>query len=252
MKEIFDLKRKLSKKVPRLRKGYITTKNYVKYPSRLIADIKAYKRKPAARLKNIIYYPPNFIYRDDLNSKSIVVDVGCGYLADFSVHLINKYNLKSFAIDPTLKHQKYLEAIAKKSNGKFTYLKAAVSNNKGKITFYENPSFESGSINSDHKNILLKNAIKYEVDSIILKDLPVKIEVDKVDLLKLDIEGAEYDVLLNCTEKDLLSFNQLFIEFHHVSVKKYSFKDTQHVLDHLSSMGFNYFSLDDINVLFYR
>lgn len=57
-----------------------------------------------------------------------------------------------------------------------------------------------------------------------------------VDFLKMDIEGAEYRVLLDCNEK-LLNVKNIFIEYHsHVKEKQ-----TLHeILDILSANGFRY------------
>ncbi len=247
-----EFKSRYAKKVPKLRDRYIKLKKYLKYPGNIVTDLKMHRRLPQAKLKNICFHAPNYIYLDVLNKNSIMIDVGCGYLADFSLHLINKYNLQSVGIDPTLKHQKFLEEIAANTNNKFKYIRAVISNQTGKITFYENPDYESGSIISQHKNIESKAISSYNVDSYTLSQIPILIGVDNIDLLKLDIEGAEYSLLDGCTEKDLQPFNQLFIEFHHNSVKYFSRSDTNRIIKKLDSMGFQHFSLDDLNYLFYR
>jgi len=52
---------------------------------------------------------------------------------------------------------------------------------------------------------------KTQIESIRLKDLLEKEE--KIDLLKIDIEGAEYDVLLDCKD-NLDNIDNLFVEYH--------------------------------------
>lgn len=46
--------------------------------------------------------------------------------------------------------------------------------------------------------------------STIMKEL----KVDKIDILKMDIEGSEYDVIKNILEEKIV-VNQILVEFHH-------------------------------------
>lgn len=45
---------------------------------------------------------------------------------------------------------------------------------------------------------------------------------------------------------------ELFLEFHHLSVKDYTRKDTLRLVEVIKNEGFNCFSYDGINYLFYR
>jgi FkbM family methyltransferase len=178
--------------------------------------------------------------------------VGCGFEADFSVAMIEKYNLKSFGIDPTKKHQEKLKIIEEKYQDRFKHLVVAISSIQGKITFRESEEHESGSMLSDHVNILNDTVREYEVDSITLRQIPEKVGVTKIDILKLDIEGIEYEIFSEINGEDLSAFDQLFIEFHHRSIKRYSRKDTRNIIYRLKSFGLKAITLDSDNYLFYR
>jgi FkbM family methyltransferase len=79
----------------------------------------------------------------------------------------------------------------------------ALSNQIGKVTFTSNED-QSGSL------VMEKNLeFNYEVET----DLLSKYIVGEVDLLKLDIEGAELDVLLEAKER-LTKVKRLFVEYH--------------------------------------
>jgi hypothetical protein len=41
-----------------------------------------------------------------------------------------------------------------------------------------------------------------------------KYDLEEVDLLKVDVEGAEYDIFSSVEENDLRRFKHLLIEFH--------------------------------------
>lgn len=58
----------------------------------------------------------------------------------------------------------------------------------------------------------------------------------KVDFLKIDIEGAEYEVLLDC-KNDLKNVDRLFIEYHSMSGKP---QNLHQLLDIVSQAGFRY------------
>jgi hypothetical protein len=55
------------------------------------------------------FFDPNYVYFGGLNESSVIVDVGCGYEAEFSKHLIDKYNLEAFGVDPTRKHAPFFK-----------------------------------------------------------------------------------------------------------------------------------------------
>lgn len=73
--------------------------------------------------------------------------------------------------------------------------------------------------------VFLKNKKIIYINSITLKDLYKLSGFNRIDILKIDIEGSEYNIL---TEENIsfLSENteQILIEFHNTSIKEYSEK----------------------------
>jgi FkbM family methyltransferase len=189
---------------------------------------------------------------DNLSAGSTIVDVGCGFEADFSVAMITRYNLLAYGIDPTKKHQEKLHQIENTHKGKFNHLQYAISTIKGKTTFRESAEHESGSMLTDHVNILHDTIIEYEVESITLKDIPSIVGSNTIEILKLDIEGIEYELLGEINTDDLSAFQQLFVEFHHRSIQRFSRKDTKNIVRKLRNSGFKSLTLDGDNYLFYR
>ena len=51
---------------------------------------------------------------------------------------------------------------------------------------------------------------------------------------------------------DLAPFRQIFIEFHHHAVQRYSHIDTRVLVDTVCGFGYKTYSLDDHNYLFVR
>jgi FkbM family methyltransferase len=225
---------------------------YVKYPiSFKIALLKLIKSNKYKKL-GLSGFEPNYVFFDRLNEKSNIIDVGCGFEAEFSVTLINKHNLKAFAVDPTHKHAPYLKKIEDKYPLNFKHLQYALSAENGSTVFYEAEHCESGSLLNSHKNVLNDNITEYNVTLIDLPELLKITGLKKVDLLKIDIEGAEY-TLFNDKNIEALKFvDQLFVEFHHISVKNYSNKDTLNIVKKIENAGFDSFCNDGLNYLFYK
>jgi len=221
------------------------------YYEKIIRKIKFWLRIKNAMLLGITFVEPNYIYKDTFDNSSILIDVGCASDPDLSKHMLNKYGLRAFGVDPTLKHAFALRALEENTKGRFKHIQAAVTVKDGKITFYETFDKESGSAVSHHSNATNEATKSYEVESVSLKTLLARAGVTKVDFLKLDLEGAEYELLKNITAEDLKPFKQLFVEFHH-HCTSYSKRDTKATVQSLCDKGFRSFTLNDRDFLFFR
>jgi FkbM family methyltransferase len=225
---------------------------YIFYPSTLRTDFFTLLNTPKAKPLGIRIYSPNYIFLNNFNQNSIIIDAGCGYLAEFSCGMIKEYGLHAYGIDPTIKHKPFLTELELKNNGRFKHIPVAISKNNGSITFHETLDNESGSLRNDHIHVLNDSIRTYQVDSMNLLTLLDHLNLKEVDLLKLDLEGAEYELLENITEEDLKPFKQIYIEFHHFAVKGYSKRDTYRIVKKIKALGFKSFSLEYVNYLFYK
>jgi hypothetical protein len=120
------------------------------------------------------------------------------------------------------------------------------------LTFHESRVNESGSLFNDHVNVLHDETTRYDVEAVSLGTLVDRLGVGTVDILKLDLEGAEYDLLEQVTGRDLQPFRQLFVEFHHHAVRHVGEADTRRLVKRVAGFGFRTFSVDDHNYLFCR
>lgn len=206
------------------------------------------------RTKGIRYIAPDFIffYTPEAQKRLTVIDVGCGSVAEFSTNMIERYDAKCIAVDPTLKHRPVLSDLAKKYGDRFIHVPFAVCASNGTLTFFQSNVNESGSIMTDHANVVRDEGTSYEVRGITPISLLDYLELDSVDILKLDIEGAEYELLENLEKNELLPFEQIFVEFHHHAVQRYTEIDTQNIVDNICRFGFENYSLDNHNYLFRR
>jgi FkbM family methyltransferase len=219
---------------------------------RIGRELKKYSRLRQARRAGLAFVEPNFVYRPDLTPDSVVIDAGCSYEADFSIYLIGRHGVRAFGVDPTRKHRAALQQLEARYPGRFMHAPWAIAARDGTLTFHESRINESGSLFSDHINILHDETTSYDVEAVSLDSLLKRLGVGTVDILKLDLEGAEYELLEAATPGELGPFRQLFVEFHHHAVSHVNPADTRRLVDRVSGFGFRAFSVDDHNFLFYR
>ena len=208
-------------------------------------------RKWRHRREGVVYLPPNYIFFDDLDSSSLVVDVGCGREAEFALYFLKTHGCRAIAVDPTEKHAPHLKSLESQWRGRLAYYNRAVAAVDGTIDFYESLENESGSVLPAHTNVQNDQVRGYSVEASSLSGLLEHAGEGDADLLKLDLEGAEYELLDVVGKEELSHFRQLFVEFHHHCVADRSEAETNRLVSRLQSMGLRSITLDDHNYLFY-
>lgn len=151
------------------------------------------------------------IPRDCLSANSVVVDVGLGEDLDFSRQLQEKYGCAVHGFDPTPKAIAYAK---QHMPPKFSLHAVGLAGTTRAAEFFlpSNESHVSGSVvNASHtKGAVLK------VDLIDMRDLLKRIGATKVDLLKVDVEGAEYEIIESAGFAACApGIHILCFEFHH-------------------------------------
>jgi len=202
---------------------------------------------PLAQFKSISVID-DFCFYKNIKSGDIVVDVGCADDPQVGSYFERKGCLV-YLVDPTLKHKPALEKIVNSSSN-YDYLPVAVGANDGLITFFEPENNKSGSLQSDHRNAK-KDGISYKVEVLSILSIKERISAKKISFMKLDLEGAEYDLIRGSTEQTWNDINQLFVEFHH-HCTSYTYKDTEECIEKLKKFGFSIFKIHKDVFLFYR
>lgn len=151
---------------------------------------------------------------DNFDKDSVVLDLG-SYKGEFSKELIKKYPISKIILvegNPNL-YNKLKETF--KGDNSINIVNAVVgSKPKDKIRFYLSNNSEANSIYKPISNKYgLTNQEIYtkmiDIDSIFSS-----FKIKEVDLIKMDIEGAEWDILKNFSKKDFDRVNQISVEFH--------------------------------------
>lgn len=207
----------------------------------------------------------------DINTNSIIYSGGVGEDISFDLILSHKYNSKIYLIDPTKKSLQHLKEIKQFYNtkewkfsgniskdykkqifnltpnfDKITYIDIGLWNSKTKLKFYKqnNPKYVSQSIIPDmfgtNYDIIYTKTIKQIMD---------EYNHDKIDLLKLDIEGAEIEVLEQML-KDNIYPRYLCIEFDLFLKKKDKYNKTHFLINKLIKKGYTILKNRKYNITF--
>ena len=168
----------------------------------------------------------------------------------FSLYLGKKYGSECFAVDPTRKHAAALRKLEETVPG-FNFLPVAVGAKTGTTEFFESNVNISGSLMSNHRNVRNDPGVSYQVEVLSINDLLKRVGCRKVALLKLDIEGAEFDLLNSLRREHLRPIAQILVEFHHDTVVGYTETHFREVLRHMSNLGMTCHVYDGRDCLFY-
>lgn len=151
----------------------------------------------------------HWLYIKDLKDNSIVIDLGAN-TGTFSKAIIKQFNSKCFAIEPNVKLFNNINTLY------LTKLNYAITKEDGPIDFYLSENDEASSLINNFQQ-LWNVAEKNIVEGISWNSLIKKLKLDdaKIDVLKMDIEGAELDIIESFNAKNLDNIKQITVEFHH-------------------------------------
>ena len=180
----------------------------------------------------------------NLNQDSIVYSLGVGDEVDFDMSIIDKYSVEVFAFDPTPNSIDLLDST--KLPERFHFHPWAVTAEDGTLKFY--PRLKKDGTKSDVMFTMIPEPEtkedEIEVPAYCLSTIVERLGHDRIDLLKMDIEGAEYEVLEGLLESTILP-EQLLVEFHHRFVDD-GLNRTYDVIDRLRSVGYRIFAISEV------
>tara|TARA_X000000950_G_scaffold134432_1_gene167381 strand:- start:20 stop:706 length:687 start_codon:yes stop_codon:yes gene_type:complete len=215
------------------------------------------------------YVPKNM----ELNENSIIYSGGVGEDISFDIKIQEKYKCNIFLIDPTEKalihfnevkeyykngrqflgniQKDYIQSIQnnKPDFSKFYYFNIGLWNCHDKLKFYKqnNKNYVSQS--------LIENMFTQEYDEVNVTTIKALMEEKKhktIDLLKLDIEGAEIEVIQQMLD-DKIFPKYILIEFDLFLKKKDpNNKKTNDLISRLLSLNYIILINDNFNITFYR
>lgn len=177
---------------------------------------------------------------DLLNDRSVVYSFGIGEDISFDKSIIEKFHCKVYGFDPTPKSINWI----KQQNlpDGFSFHDYGIGSNTERHKFYlpRNPNHVSGSA-METTNVNSEESIEVQLKS--LPDIMTELGHTKIDLLKMDIEGSEYDVIDSIINTETC-INQILVEFHDRFFKTVKRKSAA-AIQHLKSRGYDIFAVSD-------
>jgi FkbM family methyltransferase len=176
-----------------------------------------------------------------IGKDSLVLDLGAN-LGEFSAGMIARFGCRMVAAEA-------LEELAAQipKNQRLTVVPVAVGGSNGSISisvFPDRCASVRGTVNAEEKPSLR------EIPMLTLRELRSRAQAAEIDLMKLDIEGAEIDLFAGSTDSELLEIGQITCEFHDFLYRELR-KPVREIFARMRSLGFGivHFSFDNTNVL---
>jgi len=169
-------------------------------------------------------------YFSNLSENPVLIDLGA-CTGEFTRHFLNTYPTgKSLMIEPLKRNYDVIQVVEDRSE---KILGAVVGSETEYVTFNEDVNSTQGG----SATVNYFNGIQHTVKGYTLKQLFDKF--DKIDLVKVDIEGAEWDMIEMCDNETLSKPSQYTIEFHDFLDPSYKIKSYT-CIQKLVSLGYKY------------
>jgi FkbM family methyltransferase len=153
-------------------------------------------------------YNNDFLYVED---GDVVIDIGFNY-GLFSLQALDNKPKRIIGFEPNTQLVKWFNENIK--DDRIELHETAVSNKSGVTKFYENDYFGKSTIYSDINTA--DNKQSYLVKVINFNEFIETNNISKIDYLKIDCEGGEYDIIESIPDEYLRNnIRKIVIEFHH-------------------------------------
>lgn len=144
-----------------------------------------------------------------IRKNDVVVDIGA-HIGGYSI-LATKLGGKVFAYEAMPENYELLVENLKINNCKrVKSYNVAVNSKKGEVLL--NVDRTGNGLHSIYPDSSSKETIK--VPSIDLHEIFVNNRLNQIDVLKIDVEGAEYEIILHARPEDLQKIKTIIMEYH--------------------------------------
>jgi len=182
-----------------------------------------------------------------ISPSSIIYSFGVGDDISFDLAMIERYQVHVFAFDPTPRSIDWLSTQNLPEH--FHFFDYGVAKFDGTAKLY--PNTNPNSKRNSHSILMRRTGETKGLDVQFhrLKTVMNELGHEKIDLLKMDIEGAEYEVIDDILASHV-KIDQILVEFHHNKFQKIGVSDTKKAVRKLQENGFKLFSISKKQVEF--
>jgi FkbM family methyltransferase len=145
-------------------------------------------------------------YAPALERDSVVADLGAS-TAGFSQAIVARFGARCFAAEPLPDNFKLIQP-----QPRITAFRVALSGTDGRIALGVRDTFHTSASFGSYDSLPERDRI--EVDSVTLEGFRRLAGVERFDLVKVDIEGAEFAMFEAAHDDTLRSIDQITVEFH--------------------------------------
>lgn len=173
----------------------------------------------------------------EIDDASTILSIGLGEDLSFDLAAIEKFGSRVIGLDPTPKSLTWLQQ--QSLPDKFSFHPVGIAAKDGFTEFFppKNPTHVSFSP-SPRLGSQGQTPIKAKVMR--LRTLLDKFDIATPDILKMDIEGFEYDVIADILKGDIRP-KQLLVEFHHNIYPEFGKSHTREAVNILRKAGYKIF-----------
>jgi FkbM family methyltransferase len=168
------------------------------------------------------------IWAAGLNEHSIVIDAGA-HRGEFSAEIIRRFGCRCHLIEANPQLARLLDV-----PGAQSIIPAALDARDGTAPFHIYENLESGTLIASEK----QPTSSHRVNTISLRTVFQRINATDVDLIKLDIEGAEFELLRELDDSLLARIGQITVEFHDFVARFANQGLFERARDRLEGVGF--------------
>lgn len=182
-------------------------------------------------------YGHHAVLTSRLGPGSVVYSFGLGLDISFDLELIARSGARLWGFDPTPRSIAFVKAQALPPE--FTLCEYGVAGHDGIVSFAapDNPEHIS------HSVVARKGATMIDFPVKRLSTIMAALGHTRLDVLKLDVEGAEYDVLDEVLAQRM-DIDQLLVEFHH-QFATIPARRTADALQRMRAAGYRVFHVAD-------
>lgn len=171
---------------------------------------------------------------DLISSESVIFDIG-GNTGGFSREMLDRFYCNVVCYEPDRAAYRHLCSFHYNT---FKLVNAAVAAQSGKSWFYSAQPLNGGNsiIPGCREMGRYGQDDVYEVNTVSFEEALAP--YNKIDLIKMDCEGAEFEIIMNTDGGVFSKIQQMTIEFHDFCFKQYSIEHVNSCIKKLESYGF--------------